>query len=419
MLAVLHERTLVGRLSPAGRELEFAYDGKWLARASAFALSSRLPLREEPWRGEEVLFFFANLLPEGNLLDTLCKLRRLPRGNVFRLLEAFGRECAGAFEIVQEGEQSARAPKPDYASYTRAALRKDLASLRANVPLLEAHGALRLSLAGAQNKIPVRYDGKKLWLPEHGAPSTHILKPALQPAAEYPDSVVNEAFCLHLAAALGLNVPATTVLSDPEPMLLIERYDRVVDGEKIDRLHQLDMCQLTGTLPDQKYESDGGPGFTELFAQVDAHSTSPALDRLALVDWVLCNFLIGNADAHAKNVAMLYTVDGRRRLAPAYDLLALGYWPRLSTNMAMSIGGESRPEWVQARHWQRFCEAIGLNATQLRRRALQLAATAESAHKELARELELPQKLRRSIGATLRKRSDWIEQRLAAPGRDG
>jgi serine/threonine-protein kinase HipA len=416
MLAVLHERTLVGRLSPAGRDLEFAYDAKWRARAGAFALSPRLPLREEPWRGEEVLFFFANLLPEGNLLDTLCRLRRLPRGNVFRLLETFGRECAGAFEIVPEAEQSARAPKPDYSAYTRAALRKDLASLRANIPLLQAHDTLRLSLAGAQNKIPVRYDGKKLWLPQHGAPSTHILKPALQPEAEYPDAVLNEAFCLRFAAALGLNVPATTVLTDPEPMLLITRYDRVVDGTKIRRLHQLDMCQLTGTLPDQKYESDGGPGFAELFAQVDAHSGGPALDRLALVDWLLCNFLIGNADAHAKNVAMLFGDDGRLRLAPAYDLLALGYWPRLSTDMAMSIGSERRPEWVQARHWQRLCEAVGLNATQLRRRALQLAATAESVHKELAQELELPQKLRRHIGATLRQRSEWIERRLATQG---
>jgi serine/threonine-protein kinase HipA len=416
MLAVLHERTLVGRLRPEERELEFAYDTKWIARDGAFALSPRLPLRATPWRGEEVLFFFANLLPEGNLLDTLCRLRRLPRGNVFRLLGAFGRECAGAFEIVPEEGRKTSAQKPDYTSYTRASLRKDLRQLRANIPLLQTHDSLRLSLAGAQNKIPVRYDGRKLWLPVQGAPSTHILKPALQPEGEYPDSVFNETFCLRLAAALGLKVPATLVLTDPEPMLLIERYDRVVEGPKIRRLHQLDFCQLSGTLPDQKYESDGGPGFADVFAQVDAHSASPALDRLALVDWLLCNFLIGNADAHAKNVAMLYAGNGRLSLAPAYDLLALGYWPRLSTDMAMSIGGERRPEWVQARHWQRFCETVGLNITQLRGRAQQLAATAASVHKEVAQSLDVPQKLRRHIGATLRQRSDWLERRLAARG---
>ena len=271
---------------------------------------------------------------------------------------------------------------------------------------------------GAEQEIPVRYDGKKLWLPQHGAPSTHILKPALQPEAEYPDAVLNEASCLRFAAALGLNVSATTVLTDPEPMLLIARYDRVVDGTKIRRLHQLDMCQLTGILPDQKYESEGGPGISDMFAQVDAHSASPALDRLALVDWLLCNFLIGNADAHAKNVAMLYGDDGRLHLAPTYDLLALGYWPRLSADMAMSIGSERRPEWVQARHWQRLCEAVGLNV-----RASCGAAPCNWRRRrnpcteELAQELELPQKDR---GAAHR-RDAAPAQRLdrAATGRTG
>ena len=268
-----------------------------------------------------MLFFFANLLPEGNLLDTLFRLRRLPRGNVFRLLETFGRECAGAFEIVPEGEQNARAPEPDYSAYTRAALRKDLASLRANIPLLQAHDTLRLSLAGAQNKIPVRYDGKKLWLPQHGAPSTHILKPALQPEAEYPDAVLNEALCLRLAAALGLNVPATTVLTDPEPMLLIALRSRRGWHED-PPLASVDM-PAHRDVARPEIRKRRRPGFARL-SQVDAHSASPALDRLALVDWLLCNFLVGNAMRRMCNALD----DGRLHLAPAYDLLALGYWPR-------------------------------------------------------------------------------------------
>lgn len=416
MLCVLHERALVGRLRAAGRELEFAYDERWLADAWRFALSPRLPLREAPWRGEEVLFFFANLLPEGNLLDTLCKLRRLPRGNVFRLLEAFGRECAGAFEIVPEAA-IASAPKQAYLPYPPAMLRDDLAKLRNHIPLLQNHRELRLSLAGAQNKIPVRFDRGELWLPAGGAPSTHILKPALQPQAQFPDSVYNEAYCLRLAAALGLQVPQATVLTDPEPMLLIARYDRVVEGKNIRRLHQLDMCQLTGNLPDQKYETDGGPGFADLFAQIDAHSASPALDRLALVDRLLCNFLIGNADAHAKNVSMLCAAGDRLRLAPAYDLLALGHWPALSTEMAMAIGGERRPRWVTSRHWQRFCDSIGLNGTQLRRRALDLGARALTVHADLAQEMEIPQALLRHVSATLHQRVAWIEHHLLAPGK--
>jgi serine/threonine-protein kinase HipA len=412
MLRVVHEAKTVGSLRPVARELEFRYDADWLAHADSFALSPRLPLREAPWRGEEVLFFFANLLPEGPILDTLCRLRRLPRGNVFRLLEAFGLECAGAFEIVPEPGERRPVRKSGYRDYTQQQLWDDLVAIRNHIPLLQSHGELRLSLAGAQNKIPVRWSQGKLYLPVNGAPSTHILKPALQPQESFPDSVINEAFCLRLAAALGIPAPAVTVLTDPEPMLLIERYDRTVEGKNIRRRHQLDFCQLTGTLPDQKYESDGGPGLRELFAGVDTHSARPAVDRLRLVDWVLFNFLVGNADAHAKNLSMLCGSDGRLMLAPAYDLLALGYWDSLSDKMAMAIGGERRPAWLQGRHWQRFCEATRLNVTQLRRRAVELGRAAMREHAQILDGLEASPKLRKHVSAKLAQRAGWIEQRM-------
>ncbi len=412
-LAVLHARGRVGTLLATERELVFAYDTDWRLRDDAFALSPRLPLREEPHAGEEVLFYFANLLPEGPVLDALCALRRLPRGNTFRLLEAFGRECAGAFEIVPEDEAAhAGSTKLRYQPYSSEQLADDLERLRQNVPLLQSHGELRLSLAGAQNKIPVRHAEGALWLPMQGAPSTHILKPSLQPAAEFPHSVLNEAFCLRLAGALGLAVPDTVVLRDPEPLLLIARYDRVAEGGRIERLHQLDFCQLSGVLPAQKYEVDGGPGFGDCFALVDRHSALPAADRLRLVDWLIVNYLIGNADAHAKNLAMLHGVDGRLRLAPAYDLMCLGYWPGLSNRMAMAIGGERRPEWVNARHWQQLCATVGLNLSQLRRRALQLGAKALATAPSLLAALDAPPAFAQHATTTLAQRAGWLDQRL-------
>ncbi len=413
MLAVVHARRHVGTLRPNPAGVEFVYAPQWLRLADAFPLSPRLPLREEPWRGDEVLFFFANLLPEGAILDTLAKLRRLPRGNVYRLLEAFGLECAGAFEIVPAGKENPGArDQPAYKKYTPRQLKSDLASLRDNIPLLARHAELRLSLAGAQNKIPVRYADGELWLPESDAPSTHILKPALQPQKLFPDSVANEAFCLQLAGELGLPVARAIVLADPEPVLLIERYDRIVSGERIERLHQLDLCQLAGVLPDHKYEVDGGPGFKSCFDQIDRYSAAPALDRLRLVDWTIFSYLIGNADAHAKNLSMLYGVDGRLRLAPAYDLLATGYWRELSDRMAMAIGGERRPGWVQARHWQRLCKSVGLNPAQLRRRALDLCAKALAKKDHVVAELQVPAPLARHLAATLERNSGRIESRL-------
>lgn len=412
MLQVRHAKADVGTLRAAGRELEFAYADTWLARPGAFPLSPRLPLLGAPYVGEEVLVFFANLLPEGAVLDTLCRLRQLPRGNVYRLLEAFGRECAGAFEVTAQGDAGDTLPR--YQPYPTDRLRADLDDLRNNVPLLLRHGELHLSMAGAQNKIPVRYAGGELFLPVGGAPSTHLLKPALQPQAAYADSVHNEALSLGLAGAIGLPVPAVIVLSEPEPVLLIQRYDRVVEADQVHRLHQLDLCQLGGLLPDQKYEIDGGPGLVDAFALIDSHSALPALDRLQLVDWLLYNYLIGNADAHGKNVAMLYGGKGRLRLAPTYDLLSTAYWPQLADKMAMAIGGEPRPEWVMARHWQRLCETAGLNPAQLRRRALALAESARDSLPAVAARLSLdPQSpLLRHFADILEKRGRWIEQRL-------
>ncbi|HVR82382.1 MAG TPA: type II toxin-antitoxin system HipA family toxin [Luteimonas sp.] len=417
MLRVRHAAQSVGTLSAEGRELRFAYAPAWLGAPHAFPLSPRMPLAEAPYVGEEVLFFFANLLPEGNVLDTLCQLRRLPRGNVFRMLEAFGRECAGAFELVPDTEpDNAVHSKQRYQTYSSAQLAADLASLRNNVPLLQSHGELRLSLAGAQNKIPVRYADGQLFLPAQGAPSTHILKPALQPDALFQDSVLNEVVCLRLAQAAGLDAPEVQVLTGPEPVMLIERYDRIVQGQHVQRLHQLDFCQLTGVLPDQKYETDGGPGFVDVFAQIDRLSAMPALDRLKLVDWLLYNFLIGNADAHGKNVSMLYGVDGSLRLAPAYDLLSLAHWPQLSQKMAMGIGGEHRPEWVIARHWQGLCETVGLNITQLRKRAIDLASrTIQRLPQVLADVQHIgSDRFADSFAATLERRARWIETRLTA-----
>lgn len=422
MLCVRHAAQPVGWLSLEARALRFAYDPAWLAREDAFPLSPRLPLAGPTYVGDEVLFFFANLLPEGNVLDTLCKLRRLPRGNVFRMLEAFGRECAGAFELVPEAEVEADSPglesEPCYLPYSPVQLAVDLANLRNNVPLLQSHDALRLSLAGAQNKIPVRHADGRLLLPAHGAPSTHILKPALQPDALFPDSVVNEAVCLRLARAVGLDVADVEVLTDPEPVLLIGRYDRIVQDARVLRLHQLDFCQLGGVLPDQKYEADGGPGLLDVFTGIDRHSTWPALDRLKAVDWLLYNFLIGNADAHGKNLSMLYDPAGRLGLAPAYDLLSLAHWPQLSQKMAMTIGGESRPDWVMARHWQRLCAAVGLNITQLRRRAIDLGSRTIRHLPQVLDDLQDIRSERFATGLTetIERRARWIEGRLVAAG---
>jgi serine/threonine-protein kinase HipA len=82
---------------------------------------------------------------------------------------------------------------------------------------------------------------------------------------------------------------------------------------------------------------------------------------MALLRWTVFNFLIGNADAHAKNLAMIFT-DRGPRLAPFYDLICTQVYPDLAEKLAMRIGGENRPSWIQRRHWERFGDSVAIKS---------------------------------------------------------
>jgi len=156
-------------------------------------------------------------------------------------------------------------------------------------------------------------------------------------------------------------VPDVTLLQKEEPLYLIERYDRTRNAEgELVRLHQEDFCQSLGVAADMKYENEGGPSLQKCFQLIRDYSVNPIADVKALLEWTVFNYLIGNADAHGKNISMLFTKQGPR-LAPFYDLLSTAIYPNLSSKIAMKIGGEYRPEWIAVRHWERFANDIEVN----------------------------------------------------------
>lgn len=121
-------------------------------------------------------------------------------------------------------------------------------------------------------------------------------------------------FCMNLARQVGLPVPEARVVEIAgKRVCQVERYDRHKGGDgSTARLHQEDFCQALGVPPELKYEKEGGPGFPDCFGLVGAWSVEPALDSLNLLRWALFNLLIGNADAHAKNLSFLYQAGGVR-----------------------------------------------------------------------------------------------------------
>ncbi len=189
-------------------------------------------------------------------------------------------------------------------------------------------------------------------MPLGAYPSSHILKPNMP---DHEDTVINEAFCMRLAANMGLSVPKVEIrFLDHLQVYIIERYDReIADQGNLVRIHQEDFCQALGVPPDAKYEKEGGPGLAQCFALIRTYSTQPAADVKKLLAWVAFNYLIGNADAHAKNISLLLPEEGPR-LAPFYDLMCTAVYPALTDRMAMSVGGKGDPKWIIARYWEQF-----------------------------------------------------------------
>jgi len=109
--------------------------------------------------------------------------------------------------------------------------------------MLAQRDGQRLSLAGAQDKLPVVFEGGRFGLPRGAAASTHILTPAI---AALDGSVINEAFCMALGQAMGLLVADTEIPAAGErQVLLVRRYDRLRprEDEPWLRLRQEAVCQ--------------------------------------------------------------------------------------------------------------------------------------------------------------------------------
>lgn len=371
-LNVSFDRELVGQLiQDDGGQMIFQYDESWLGRLEPIALSRSLPLREEPFTQTECQGFFGGTLPEEGNRKVIARILGISDKNDFAMLEQIGGECAGAITFLPEDDKN---PKDDdrYRELADDALASILRELPRR-PLMAGADGIRLSLAGAQDKIAVRLDDGKISIPRGSAPSSHVLKPAID---TYEGVVFNEAFCMALANACGLSVaPVAIGKVEDIDYLLAERYDRVRnEANVIQRLHQEDFCQALGIPSEIKYQTEGGPSLADCFGLIREASSAPALDLLALLDAVIFNLLIGNHDAHAKNFSLLYRPDRSVRLAPLYDLVCTVYYEELTDKMAMKIGGEAQSALIYPKDVDLFAAGAGLAAGQTRARIPALAA---------------------------------------------
>lgn len=327
----------------------FRYVDQWLADRDAFAISVALPLGPEEEVGGRAHAFFTNLLPEGLVRQAVCRRLGISESNDVELLRAIGGECAGALSVV-EGNTPLEQHDNEYEELDAARLQQLVEDDDRIVPLLIGGSATRLSLAGAQDKLPIAILDGKIHLPLKGSASTHILK---LPNARYAHLPHNEAFVLGLASHAGLECANAELTRATKPhSLVVERYDRrrTDDPWPARRLHQDDFCQALGLLPGQKYEQEGGPTLAGSVGLVRASVAEPLRDVPRLIEWQTFNAAVGNADGHGKNLALLHD-DRGLRLAPFYDLVSTREYAKLDRLLAMSVGGRRNGDELGHEQW--------------------------------------------------------------------
>jgi serine/threonine-protein kinase HipA len=324
----------------SGVDLRLRYTAESMERWPALSpvLSCSLPLTR---RRQDALAFGEGVLPEGQALASMASDAKVAVNATFALLRRYGRDVAGALVVADE-----RPGIRPGAAVPYAAGALDAAVSGLDQHPLDLQDDSELSIAGFQDKLLLIRTDDGWARPAGGRPSTHILK---RDNLRHRGIVVAEAAALRIAAAVGITTITPQVVElGGFPCLIVDRFDRAVDARGgVRRIHQEDLCQATGTSPTAqrgraKYEDHGGPGFVRLAELLNAYGADPVRELEQLVRVLTFTVLIGNGDAHAKNLALLHPTAETVALAPVYDPVPTALWPGLADRAAMHVGGRRR-----------------------------------------------------------------------------
>ena len=358
-LTLLLDGQIIGAIRRRKGRLSLVYQDAWRSRPDAYPLSLSMPLASSEHPHGPVNAFLWGLLPDNEVvIDRWARHFQVSATNPFALIGAVGEDCAGAVQFVRpERLDALLAGHEDQIDWLEdhevaerlRALRADQAAWRA------ARDTGQFSLAGAQPKTALMWGNGRWGVPSGRLPTTHIFKP---PSVAFDGHAENEHLCLSLARSLGIPAATSRVERfEDEIAIVVERYDRERQGERIARVHQEDFCQALARLPSDKYQNEGGPGVRDCVEVLSDQSSAPGEDIDTFLDAILFNWIVAGTDAHAKNYSLLLSGEGRVRLAPLYDIASALPYPDLDyqkLKLAMKLGGEYRLRDIGARHVARM-----------------------------------------------------------------
>jgi len=309
-------------------------------------VSLTMPVRETPWKWPRDLHpFFRQNLPEGYLLNVIREeFGPHLDGTDLSLLAVIGGMGIGRVTVTPEGV----APGTELAPLQVEDLLTGQNSTDYFASLVRKYA--RAAISGAVPKfIAPEISGSASHAPLGKSTlrtSRHIIKGSDD---NTPFLGFNEFYTMRVLERLHVAKVAKTRMSDDGRVLIVDRFDVDENGLPIYGLE--DACGLLGLPPHEKYNAT---------AEKVLNATRPYLtgsaDRAQMMQFgwlLLCNYVVRNADCHAKNIALYYTSLSDVAYTPAYDIVTTQAYPRFASNPpGLSIDG--RKTWAIGKSLERF-----------------------------------------------------------------
>lgn len=360
---------------------KFEYAPSWLVHPRTRPLSLSLPFTvSNQLEGTVVRNYFDNLLPDSEGIRKRISARYKTRDiDAFTLLQAIGRDCVGAVQLLPLGREPGDVQRLDYETLTDEQVEFLLAGLgsETGTGAQDVDEDFRISIAGAQEKTALLRVGTAWCKPRGATPTTHILKPPIGLTSgrnlDLRLSVENEWLCNQILGELKLPVAnCYPAVFGHRKALVVERFDRQwQDGGKwIVRIPQEDLCQSQGKSSDEKYEAKGGPGIKDCLSVLKGGEAFET-DGKHFLCAQLAFWLLAAIDGHAKNFSIFLLPGARYRMTPLYDVLSA--WPLIGTGpyhlqykktkMAMAVRSQTahyRLSEILWRHWEELAKKSGV-----------------------------------------------------------